>query len=206
MGMRMRSAERRAAIVRSASRLFAEKGFRGATTRELASALGVTEPVLYQHFRAKRDLYTAIIEAKAAEGAAHAGTLLELSKGSDDRAFFSALGELVLERYEHDPEMFRLLFFSCLERHDLADLFFERLFLVLYKLVSGYIRRRIRAGAFRRVNAELTARGLIGMLSYHGQLGLLYPGRFGKRNRRRVVEEMVAVFLGGISAAPPEPT
>jgi AcrR family transcriptional regulator len=203
MGVRMKSVERRAAIVRSASRLFAEKGFRGATTRELASALGVTEPVLYQHFRAKRDLYAAIIEAKAAEGAAHAGTLLELSKGSDDRAFFSALGDLVLERYEHDPEMFRLLFFSCLERHDLAELFFERLFLVLYKLVSGYIRRRIRAGAFRRVNAELAARGLIGMLSYHGQLGLLYPGRFGKRNRHRVVEEMVAVFLGGISAAPP---
>ena len=203
MGMRMKSAERRAAIVRSASRLFAEKGFRGATTRELASALGVTEPVLYQHFGAKRDLYTAIIEAKAAEGAAHAGALLKLSKGSDDRAFFSALGDLVLERYEHDPEMFRLLFFSCLERHDLAEIFFERLFLVLYKLVSGYIRRRIRAGAFRRVNAELAARGLIGMLSYHGQLGLLYPGRFGKPNRHRVVEEMVAVFLGGISAAPP---
>lgn len=202
MGVRMRSAERRAAIVRAASRLFAEKGFRGATTRELASALGVTEPVLYQHFRAKRDLYTAIIEAKAAEGAAHAGTLLELSKGSDDRAFFSAVGELVLERYQHDPEMFRLLFFSCLERHELAELFFERLFLVFYRLVSGYIRRRIRAGAFRQVNAELAARGLIGMLSYHGQLGLLFPGRFGKRSRRRVVEEMVAVFLYGISAAP----
>ena len=203
MGVRMKSVERRAAIVRSASRLFAEKGFRGATTRELAAALGVTEPVLYQHFRAKRDLYTAIIEAKAAEGAAHAGTLLELSKGSDDRAFFAAVGDLILERYEHDPEMFRLLFFSCLERHDLAELFFERLFRVFYKLVSGYIRRRIRAGAFRRVNAEAAARGLIGMLSYHGQVGLLFPGRFGKRNRRRVVEEMASIFLRGIRAGAP---
>jgi hypothetical protein len=110
---------------------------------------------------------------------------------------------IVRSASRHDPEMFRLLFFSCLERHELAELFFERLFLVLYKLVSGYIRRRVRAGAFRGVNAELAARGLIGMLSYHGQLGLLYPGRFAKRNRRRVVEEMVAVFLGGISAAPP---
>jgi AcrR family transcriptional regulator len=202
MGVRMRSVERRASIVRSASRLFAEKGFRGATTRELASALGVTEPVLYQHFRAKRDLYSAIIEAKAAEGAAHAGTLVELSLGSDDRAFFSAVGELLLERYEHDPEMFRLLFFSCLERHDLAGLFYERLFLVFYKLVTGYIRRRVRAGAFRKVNADLAARGLIGMLSYHGQLGMLFPGRFGKRNRRKVVEEMVEVFLRGISVPP----
>ena len=64
MKTRMRGEERYAAIVRCAIRLFAEKGFRGATTRELASALGVTEPVLYRHFPTKRDLYNAIIEAK----------------------------------------------------------------------------------------------------------------------------------------------
>jgi len=65
MKTRMRGEERHAAIVRCAIRLFAEKGFRGATTRELAASVGVTEPVLYQHFETKRDLYAAIIEAKA---------------------------------------------------------------------------------------------------------------------------------------------
>jgi AcrR family transcriptional regulator len=199
MGVRMKSDERRAAIVRSASRLFAEKGFRGATTRELASALGVTEPVLYQHFRAKRDLYSAIIEAKAAEASAHAGELVRLAAGSDDRAFFSALGETILERYENDPEMFRLLFYSCLEGHYLSKLFFERFFLDLYRVVGGYIRRRVRQGAFRKVNPDAAARGLIGMLSYHGQVALLFPGRLRKPNRRRVVEEMVTIFLKGIA-------
>ena len=72
MRVRMKSAERRDAIVRSAIHLFAEKGFRGATTRELAAAAGVTEPVLYQHFRTKSDLYSAIIEAKAVEVSGHA--------------------------------------------------------------------------------------------------------------------------------------
>ncbi len=200
MGARMKSGERREAIVRSAIHLFAEKGFRGATTRELASALGVTEPVLYQHFRAKGDLYRAIIEAKAVEASAQAGELVQLSKGADDRAFFSALGRLILERYQNDPEMFRLLYFSCLEGHELSELFFERLFHDFYRLVSGYIRRRVREGAFRSVNADLAARGLIGMLSHHAQASWLFPGKLRKHAQRKIVDEMVTLFLEGIAA------
>src|SRR6266567_4256423 len=183
MRVRMKSEDRRAAIVRSAIHLFAEKGFRGATTRELAAAAGITEPVLYQHFRAKSDLYSAIIEAKAAEVSSHALELQQLAQRSDDQAFFGTLGELILKRYEDDPELSRLLFFSSLERHELSDLFFERLYIRFYKLVTGYIRRRIREGGFRKVNPEIAARGLIGMISYHGLVALLFPGHFLMRNR-----------------------
>ena len=58
----MTATERRAAIIQAAMKLFSERGFRGTTTREIASAVGVSEPVLYQHFPSKGDLYTAIIE------------------------------------------------------------------------------------------------------------------------------------------------
>src|SRR5947199_5619261 len=105
MRVRMRSEERRAAIVRCAIHLFAEKGFRGTTTRELASAVGVTEPVLYQHFRTKRDLYTAIIEAQALEASEHTAELTQLADRGDDAMFFGAVGDLVLRRYETDPEI-----------------------------------------------------------------------------------------------------
>src|SRR3954447_16115077 len=195
MKLRMKSEERRAAIVHSAIHLFAEKGFRGTTTRALAAAAGVTEPVLYQHFRARSDLYSAIIEAKAAEVSGNAVSLAKLAQSGDDRAFFGALGELILRRYQEDPEITRLLFFSSLERHELAELFFERIYAGFYKLVTGYIRRRVRQGAFRRVNPEVAARGLIGMISYHGQIAMLFPGRFAVRSPRRIADEMVAVFL-----------
>ena len=182
MKVRMKSEERRAAIVQSAIHLFAEKGFRGATTRELAAAAGVTEPVLYQHFHNKSDLYCAIIEAKAAEVSGHTAELGELARAGDDRAFFGGVGDVILRRYEEDPELSRLLFFSSLERHELSDLFFERLFVGFYKLVTGYIRRRIREGEFRRVDPEIAARGLIGMISYHGLVALLFPGQFRMQN------------------------
>jgi TetR/AcrR family transcriptional regulator len=198
MKTRMKSEDRRAAIVHSAIHVFAEKGFRGATTRELAAAAGVTEPVLYQHFAAKSELYSAIIEEKAAEFSGNAAALAGLAERGDDRAFFGALGELILRRYQEDPELGRLLLFGSLERHELSDLFFEHLFSAFYKMVAGYIRRRVRQGAFRKVNPEIAARGLIGMISYHGLVTLLFPQRFSISDPRSIADQMVGIFLDGI--------
>jgi AcrR family transcriptional regulator len=198
MKTRMRGEERHAAIVRSAMHLFAAKGFRGTTTRELAAAVGVTEPVLYRHFRTKRELYNAIIEVTAGQASDRVHNLKRYAHDGDDAAFFSRVGEQILERYTKQPETTRLLLFSSLEGHEMADLFFERVFAGFFSLVTDYIRDRVRAGAFRKVDAEIAARALIGMFSYHGLVTLLFPARAGKRNQRRIAREIVTLFLNGI--------
>jgi AcrR family transcriptional regulator len=202
MRTRMKSQERKAAIVESAIQLFAEKGFRGTTTRELAAAVRVTEPVLYQHFRTKKELYSAIIEAESCSAEVDASGVLALAQADDDRAFFIAIGNLILSRFEADPKLLRLLLYSALERHELSDMFFDRVVSGFLKKVAGYIRRRARSGAFRPVNPDAAARALVGMFHYHGLVWMLHPGRFGKPNRRKLVHELVALFLDGIAAPP----
>jgi AcrR family transcriptional regulator len=194
----MKSEERRAAIISTAIHLFAGKGFRGTTTRELAAAAGVTEPVLYQHFPSKKELYAAIIEAKTGEASGHAADLRALATSGNDVEFFTALAELILRRYENDPELSRLLLFSSLESHELSELFFERVYEGFYKLVTGYIRRRVREGAFRKVNAEIATRSVLGMITYHGHMALLFPGRFSLQNVERLAAQTVEIFLSGI--------
>jgi AcrR family transcriptional regulator len=196
---RMKSEERRAAIVEAAIHLFAEKGFRGATTRGLAAALGVSGPALYRHFRTKRDLYSAIIETKSRQGDEEAAGLSLLQEAGDDRAFFRYLGSRILERYEDDPDFVRLLLFSALERHELADLFFERQMQDYFRIVVSYIQGRIDEGRFAPIDAQVAARGFNGMVSYHGLMRLLFGPRITQKNRAEVVEDMVEIFLRGIS-------
>jgi AcrR family transcriptional regulator len=192
----MKSKERRAAIIDGSVRQFAAKGFRGTTTRDLASALGVSEPVLYQHFPAKKDLYAAIIEEKAREDF---GTVEELAGFvGADRDFFERLATLILERYEKDQCFVRLLLFSALEGHELAELFFENRVRRFYDIVGGYIRSRMDAGAFRPMDPLLAARAFIGMISYHGLMKVLFPERVVTAGRAQVVSGMVEVFLEGI--------
>lgn len=57
---KMPSEERRAAIIKAVRRVFAEKGFDGTKTRELAEAAGVSEALLFKHFPNKEALYSAM--------------------------------------------------------------------------------------------------------------------------------------------------
>ena len=200
MKIRMKSEDRRADILRTAIHLFAGKGFRGTTTRELAAAAGVTEPVLYQHFPSKKDLYAAIIETKTGPASEHARELRALAASDNDMEFLTTLAELILRRYQEDPELSRLLLFSSLEGHELSELFFERVYAGFYKLVTGYIRRRIREGGFRKVNAEVAARSVLGMITYHGHVAILFPERFSLDNVGSLASQTAKIFLGGIRA------
>ncbi|MDP6778629.1 MAG: helix-turn-helix domain-containing protein, partial [Candidatus Latescibacteria bacterium] len=59
---RLSQEERRTQIIEVAMDLFARKGFKGATTRAIAEAAGVSEAIIFRHFATKEDLYDAIIE------------------------------------------------------------------------------------------------------------------------------------------------
>ena len=57
---KLSSEDRRQAIIRAVRRVFAEKGFHGTTTRELAETAGVSEALLFKHFPNKEALYSAM--------------------------------------------------------------------------------------------------------------------------------------------------
>ena len=58
--LKLSGEERRAAIIKAVRSVFAEKGFDGTTTRELADAAGVSEALLFKHFPNKEALFSAM--------------------------------------------------------------------------------------------------------------------------------------------------
>src|SRR5271169_3742661 len=163
---RLTAEERREAIIRTAIELFSVDGFRGTTTRELAAACSVSEPTIYQHFATKRDLYTAIIDEVSLREADTLGEeLAKLSDAGDDVAYFTRVGEILINFHEQNPAFIRLLFFSALEKHELAELFFTRMSCRFLEMIAGYIQRRIDAGYLRSVHPAIAAKHFCGGLS-----------------------------------------
>lgn len=54
---RLSAEERRTSILIAATQVFAVKGFKGTTTKEIAKAAGVSEALLYRHFPSKENIY-----------------------------------------------------------------------------------------------------------------------------------------------------
>jgi TetR/AcrR family transcriptional regulator len=56
----------RAAILEAATRIFASRGFVGASMRDITEASGISKPVIYYHFGSKEGLYAAVKQKLAA--------------------------------------------------------------------------------------------------------------------------------------------
>src|SRR5918912_1039429 len=72
---RLSSGERRQAIIEAVTGAFAQNGFHGTTTRELARAAGVSEALIYKHFPSKESLYAAMLD-----GCLHGPALAEFNR------------------------------------------------------------------------------------------------------------------------------
>ncbi len=88
--------ERRAAIIKAVRRVFAEKGFHGTTTRELAVAAGVSEALLFKHFPNKEALYTAMLQSCCNEQ--DSGTMEQLDALEDSAQTLVVLVHLLVSR------------------------------------------------------------------------------------------------------------
>lgn len=71
-----RGDETRRRIIDAAIRLFGERGFEGASTREIARAAGVNAPALQYYFEGKEGVYRACAQHIAESAAAHFGPAL----------------------------------------------------------------------------------------------------------------------------------
>ncbi len=168
-GARMAGEERKLQIVAVAVSLFSQKGFRGTTTKEIAQAAGVSEAMVFRHFATKEELYAAILDHKACshDGFDPAEMAAEAIKQKDDRAVFETLALAALNHHEKDPEFQRLLLHSALEKHELAEIFFDKFVRGVYEFLGAYIRERQREGALIEMDPAIAVRCFIGMVMHH---------------------------------------
>ncbi|MFB7381073.1 TetR/AcrR family transcriptional regulator [Kitasatospora purpeofusca] len=101
-------ADRARLIVATARELAEQQGWDAVTTRRLAERIEYSQPVLYSHFRGKRE----IIGAVALEGAAEMAAVLRAATAAADgpRARVVALARAYLDFAEHNPAVYDAMF------------------------------------------------------------------------------------------------
>ena len=180
-------------------KLFAKKGFRGTTTREIARHLGISEALMFKYFPSKKALYRAIIQKKT-DGSEEMFFPEEAIQAKDDRQVFRSIASYLISKNTEDPVFMRLIQYSALEGHDLSRIFIENHAMERTRLLSGYIRQRIKEGAFRKVPPLLAARAFMGMAIHYVQSQEIYGMKnFLRFSQKRVVDTFVETFLNGLT-------
>ena len=198
----MTGEDRRLQILRVAMRLFSQRGFRGATTKEIALAAGVSEAMVFRHFATKNELYSAILDHKAClhDEMDPTAIVAEAIARKDDRAVFEGIALHALKQHEGDPEFQRLLLHSALEEHELAQMFWEKFVRRVYQSLSSYIRKRQRDGAMVDMAPLVIVRAFIGMVVHHSLNNNLWDRqrKLVRISNEKAAREFTNILLRGI--------
>ncbi len=146
---RLRKAERKRQLLQHAKQLFVTHGYQDTTTKEIAEAAGVTEPVLYRHFESKKALFLEVLEE------VRAATLKrwhsETAQITDPLAKLHAITDMYLGSTREHAVEFRIMHRTLIETDDEEIAAFLRSFYLDSEgLLAQIIAEGQQAGVFRR--------------------------------------------------------
>jgi len=182
----------------SALELFTRKGYASATVREIVTAAGVTQPVLYYYFRNKEGIYLELME----QGFRKFDALLE-DPGEESSTVvkrLSVLSDRVYTLFREKIGLARLMYSIYYGPPQGAPFFdFDAYHFKFQAAVRRLVEEGIRRREFRRENPETMTWAVIGAVNTAMELELCHPevspGRKG-------LSEVLAILFRGMAPGP----
>jgi AcrR family transcriptional regulator len=192
-----RGADRREQVLEVAIDAFGAEGFRGATTADIATKVGLTEPGLLYHFPSKQQLLLSLLEERAAE----------IGKRLHERTVDAGLVRGLLDlaqRHEADPRFIRLLLVLAAESinrdHPAHDWFVARYRRAREQWTSDIAHEQGAGRLPADIDAQVAARLVLAILSGLELQHLLDPE---SGDIAGPLGAFLALLSGGASASEP---
>ncbi len=178
---------RRTQILEAATKVFAEKGFHRATTKDIARLAGIAEGTIYSYFTGKNDLLLGILDRlnQTEQRADH------FTAGSewDFKDFLIAYLRQRMQTLWPSAEMFRAVLPELLTNPTLREQYYQQVIEPTIVIAEAFFNAQIEQGQMRAMNVPLTVRAIASMV-----LGLLVLQLLGDTSIATQWEELPAVL------------
>jgi len=145
--------------------MFAENGYGGTTTQDIAEAAGISHTLIFQHFSSKEKLFEAITEAwKGKEPLKQALNGQLQSDGEEEVCHAIASHNFSYARAPEGREMMRLMTYISLEKPSLFRQHLREEGLEAIELIADYFAKWRAAGVFKDINPNVAAHAFLGMI------------------------------------------
>lgn len=185
---------RRTQILMGAAKVFSEKGYHKATTKEIAQSAGIAEGTIYNYFGSKRELLLAMIELLAMQSLK---SIITNQPPSRPKEFITLIlydrYQLVQERGGQIAPILAEMFSD----GELRAEVYRKIMMPVAAHLEQYIQSHIDSGLFRPVNPMIATRVFIGavVINFAMKLANLDP-RYEETSPELLIEELTSLFLG----------
>jgi len=187
-----------AKILKSALHLFAQRGFSGTTTRDLAQSAGVAEGTLFRHFENKK----AILVAVATQGWVE--ILTDLLTELSEMASYKAIGQVMQRRMVNlrkTSDLMRVCFMEAQFHPELREQIQTEVIGKMIDVAEAFFQTAMDRGVYRPMNPRMVARVFLGMFTVAGFSQETLGDDGGSANSMRELAECLTdIFLNGVLA------
>ena len=158
------AAERKQLILTTAARLFAERGFHRATTKDIAEAADVSEGTLYNYFESKDEILLGIM-SMLAEQVGLADRLYQ-NVTVDPQAFLLAMLRLRRQQIDDTNDMLQAVLSEILVNPPLRERYYQEQLTPYLQMIEYHLGERQALGQLRPFDPALLARLVMALM--HG--------------------------------------
>ncbi|MDA0673144.1 MAG: helix-turn-helix domain containing protein [Cyanobacteria bacterium] len=187
-------------ILKAAERLFAERGYGGTTTRDLAESAGVAEGTLFRHFDSKK----AILVQVATNGWVE--ILTDLLTELSEMGSYKAIAQVMRRRMLNLPRnvnMLRVCFMEAQFHPELRDQVQEEVIAKMTDVAEAFFQTAMDKGIYRPMNPRVVARIFLGMFAISGfSESTLGDDAGSPKAMQELAEGLADIFLNGVLVKP----
>jgi AcrR family transcriptional regulator len=155
-----------ARIVEAAVQLFAQRGFKGTSTRDIAELAKVNEATLFRHFGKKADLFWAAADSRLNGVKLNRELQHGLSSDADPQIVIPMIVAFITESMFQRPELMRLLYVAGFELAGAQRLLGEHLG-PIFDAINSYFRRCASKGMIEDFDPVVATLGIAGAVGAH---------------------------------------
>ncbi len=189
-------ADKRAAILRAATQVFARNGYFNAKVADVARLAGVADGTVYLYFKSKEEILHSIFDRGVEEAIADARR--QIVDLTDPREKLRRIARLHLERLGADRDLAIVFQVELRGSTKFMEEFSAAGLAEYLRLIRETFEEGQRAGLFRaELNAKVVAKILFGALDEMATNWILSPRRY---KLAPMADEVLDIFLNGVSA------
>jgi TetR/AcrR family transcriptional regulator, fatty acid metabolism regulator protein len=191
--------DKREAILKAATRVFARRGFFPAQVADVAREAGVAAGTVYLYFRSKDDLLVSLFERTMREAIAEGRAVLEGVEDARDR--LTRIARLHLERLGRDRDLAVVFQVELRQSTKFMERFSSSYLREYLGLIRDTLAQGQAAGEFRSdINPTIAAKMFFGALDEMATNWMLSRRRYALPPQADVI---VDLFLNGVGARQP---
>jgi len=183
-------------ILESALKLFSQKGYLGATTKEIAKEAGIAEVTLFRYFPSKEALFEEVINNYS-----FLPKLKEILKKVETRSYKEVLKIIAsefLKLLESKKDLIRIMHSEMQRYPEKIKKIYENVIENTFKLLSKYFEKLQKEEILKEFNSELAARAFLGMFfSYFYAKEIKEFLNLQKEDVSQVIETYIDIFING---------